>query len=179
MRSDWLPVWWLKIASALHPFLWISEKILSIYTRDMICTSNGKHRQKLCIPKKQQQRSLGYSEPIALGLISHFCSPLLDISLHCEFPVSGIVNRGNASVVAAVQSCSSFLPTRAGMVKRSRPQQRCVNFFLTRITHWLKCPQGDLNPGRRPLRFQLSTTGPPRHNNTSSQIHEAHVATYC
>ena len=29
-----------------------------------------------------------------------------------EFPGSGLVNRGNESVVAVAQNCSSFLPTR-------------------------------------------------------------------
>ena len=55
------------------------------------------------------------------GLISQFYSTQPDTSLRCEFPGPGQVGRWNVSVVATAHSCSSFLPTRRGMARLSRP----------------------------------------------------------
>ena len=75
-----------------------------------------------------QQLPLGSVEPIGLGLISHFCSPQPYTSLRCGFPGPGLVDKGNMSVVAAAQSCSSFLPTRREMARLSWPTASVSKF---------------------------------------------------
>ena len=42
--------------------------------------------------------------------------------------VPGLLNRGNVSVVAAAQSCYSFLPTRGGMARLSKPRASVCKF---------------------------------------------------
>ena len=52
---------------------------------------------------------IGYNITTTMTLMLlrvHFNSPQPDASLRCKFPGSGLVNRENVSVVAAVQSCS-------------------------------------------------------------------------
>ena len=67
-----------------------------------------------------QQRPIGSSEPIGFGLISHFCTPQPDTSWRCEFPGTGLVKRGNVSVVAAAQLLIFAYPLRDGRLSRPR-----------------------------------------------------------
>ena len=75
--------------------------------------------------------------PFGLRLISSFCSLQPDTSLRSKFP--GLI-RGNASVVAAVQSCSSFLLTHREMARLSRPSVTVCkfpahrNYAVTRVS---------------------------------------------
>ena len=115
-----------------------------------------------------QQRPLCSShrptKPIGLGLISHFCNRQPDTSLRCEFPGYGLVNRGNVSVVAAAQSCSSFLPARGGMTRLSRPRAPVCKF----VDHWnyalTKVSATRFEPWTVRSGIWRSTTGPPRYS---------------
>ena len=57
-----------------------------------------------------------------------FYSPHPDTSLRNEFPDSGLVNRGNVSVVATSQSCSSISPICREMARLSRPRASVCKF---------------------------------------------------
>ena len=100
--------------------------------------------------------------PVDWQLISHFHSPQPDTSWHCEFPGSKLVNRGNVPVVAAVQRCSSFLATRRGISRLSRPRATVskfpdhINYAVTRVS------AAGSNHSTIQLRIHHATTRPLR-----------------
>ena len=75
-----------------------------------------------------------HQNPFGWALIPNFCSlhPHPDISLHLEFPGSGLVNRRNVSAAASAQSCSLFLPTLGGMARLTRPRAIVCKFPVHR-----------------------------------------------
>ena len=84
----------------------------------------------------------------------HFYRPRPDTSLRCEFPGLGLVDQGNVSVVAAAQSCSSFLPTRRRMARLSRPRA-CVCKFPAQWNYAVsRVPNTGFEPGTVRLRIQ-------------------------
>ena len=90
-----------------------------------------------------QQQPLGFSSwPsgfwVGGGVISHFCRPQPHTSLSCEFPASGLANRGGTFQLlpqrrAALHFCLAAEKS-LGWVDL---EQLCVNSLVTGITQWL------------------------------------------
>ena len=75
-----------------------------------------------------------------------------------EVPRSELVSRGNVSVVAASQSCSSFLSTRGGMARLSWPRATVCKFHAQRNYAVTRVFATGFEPGTIRLRIQPATT---------------------
>ena len=94
-----------------------------------------------------------------------------------HFPGSGLVIQGNVSVVAAAQSCSSFLPIRGGIARLSRPRAIVCKFSAHRNYAVTRVSATEFEPGTVQLWVQRATTVPPRHtcgNSTLQMICSTH-----
>ena len=117
------------------------------------CYLMGRFQQQ---QQKRRRPLRSSSEPIGSGGWSPV-SVAHQSSLGCKFPGSGLVNQGNVvSVVAAVRSCWSFMPTDWGTARLSRPTAIACKFPAYGNYAVTQVSSAGFEPGTEPTSYESS-----------------------